>query len=121
MDLTLIYWSSTHNEVWTLFYTSLFSGHAEGDKISLKMYEQMHNNGIQVDTMATLARDGPNVNKTISQKMNELISQDCPEYEDLIDIGSCKIHTAHNAFGKDIEQYCKDIYQICLDLQSKQV
>ena len=114
MDLTLRYWSSTHNEVWTLFYTSFFLGHAEGDKVSLKMYEQMHNDGIPMDKMATWVRDGPNVNKTIFQKMNELISQDYWEFQGLIGIGSCKIHTVHNAFGKGIEQHGKDIHQLCL-------
>ena len=49
MDLTLRYWSSTHNEVWTLFYTSLFFGHAEGDKVSLKMYEEINNDRVPVE------------------------------------------------------------------------
>ena len=31
MDMTLRYWSPTHNEVsWVAYYTSLFFGHAEG-------------------------------------------------------------------------------------------
>ena len=50
-------------------------------------------------------QDGPNVNKTIFNKMNELIQQDYPRFTGLIDLGSCTIHTVHNAFGKDIEQY----------------
>ena len=57
-----------------MFYTSLFCGNAEDDKVSLKMYEQMHDDGMPVDKRATLVRDGPNVNKTIFQKMKELIS-----------------------------------------------
>ena len=39
MDLTPRYWSPTHNEVWSMFYTSLLFGHVEGVKIALKMYE----------------------------------------------------------------------------------
>ena len=45
MDLTLRYWSPTHNEVWSMFYTSLFFGRAEGVKVALKMYERMQNDG----------------------------------------------------------------------------
>ena len=82
------------------------------------MYNKMQDDGIQVDKMLTLIRDGPNVNKTIFQKMNELISGDHPEFKGLIDLGSCKLHTVHNAFGKGIEQYGKDIYNLCMDLHT---
>ena len=39
MDLTLRYWSPTHEEVWIMYYTSHFFGHAEGEKVAAKMYE----------------------------------------------------------------------------------
>ena len=54
MDLTLRYWSPTHDEVWTSFYTSLFFGHAEGIPVAVKMYETMQNDGIPVDKLITL-------------------------------------------------------------------
>ena len=98
MDLTVRYWLPTHNEVWVRFYTSLFFSHAEGVKIATAMYNKMQDYGIQVDKMLTLIRDGPNVNKTIFQKTNELISDDHPEFKGLIDLGSCALHTVHNAF-----------------------
>ena len=47
--------------------------------------------------------------------MNKLISQDHPEFPGLIDLGPCAIHTAHNAFGKGIEQCGKEIGQLCMD------
>ena len=115
MDLTLRYWSPTHNEVWSMFYTSLFFGHAEGVIVALKMYERMQNDGIPVGKMVQLVWDGPNVNKTIF-KINELTQQDYPESKGLIDLGSCTIHTVHNAFGKCIEQYGTEIDLLCKDL-----
>ena len=54
MDLTLRYWSSTHNEVWVTYYTSLFFGHAEAENVLVKMYEQIPSDGIPLDKMATL-------------------------------------------------------------------
>ena len=54
MDLTLRYWSPTHNEVWVTYYASLFFGHAEGEKVAGKMYEHLVNNGIPVHRMASL-------------------------------------------------------------------
>ena len=65
VDLILRYWSPTHEEVWTAYYTSLFFGHAEGDKVAQKMFEKLMNDQIPVNRMASLIRDGPNVNKTI--------------------------------------------------------
>ena len=54
MDLTLRYWSTTQNEVWVTYYTSLFFGHAEAEKVLVKMYEQLLSDGIPVDRMTTL-------------------------------------------------------------------
>ena len=65
MDLTLRYWSPTHEKVWTAFYTSLFFGHATADIVSENMYHKMCEDGIPVDRICTLVRDGPNVNKTV--------------------------------------------------------
>ena len=100
------------------FYTSLFFGHAEGDKVAEKMYDSMLVKGLPVNKLATLIRDGPNVNKTIFRKVNERISQDHPNFPGLVDLGSCTIHIVHNAFGKALEKYDKDIDQLCTNLHS---
>ena len=115
MDLTLRYWSTTHNEVWVTYYTSLFFGHAEAEKVLVKMYKQLLSDGIPVDKLAT------NVNKAIFRKMNELITQDHPDFMGLIDLGSCSIHIIHNAFGKGIEQYGKGIDQLYRPLLTFQI
>ena len=103
MDLTLGYLSSKHEDVWTLFYTSLVFGHAEGDKISTEMYNMLLNDKTPLESMATLIWDYPNVTKRASQNMSKLTSQDHAKFPGLIDLGSCTIHTVHNAFGKRIE------------------
>ena len=54
MDVTVRYWSPTHDEVWVRFYTSLFFAHAEGDKVATAMYNRMLSDGIAVDKMLTL-------------------------------------------------------------------
>ena len=58
------------------------------------------------------------MNKAIFRKMNELITQDHPDFMGLIDLGSCSIHIIHNDFGKVLEQYGKGIDQLCIDLYS---
>ena len=118
MDLTLQYWSPTQNKVWVTFYTSLFFGHAEGGKVASKMFEQLTADKIPVNKLIALVRDGPNVNKTIMRKLQECISVEYLEFGGFVDLGSCVLHTVHNAFGKGLEKYGKDIDQFCLDLHS---
>ena len=118
MDLTLRYWSVTCNEVWITYHTSLFFGHAEGEKVAKKIYEQLVSDRLLAHKMASLIRDGPNVNKTIFWKMNKLITQENPEFPGLVDLGSHSIHVIHSVFGKDLEHHIKEIDQLCMDLHS---
>ena len=50
--------------------------------------------------------------------MDELIRHDNPEFTGLVDMGSCSIHTIHNAFGKGLEKCGKEIEQLCMDLHA---
>ena len=98
------------------YYTSLFFGHAEGEKVVQKMFEKLMNDQIPVDRMVSLIHDGPNVNKTIFRRLNEMITEEYPEYPGLIELGSCSIHIVHNAFEDGLGQFGKEIDQLCLDL-----
>ena len=66
------------------------------------MYNRMLSDGLAVGKMLTL----------IFHEINELIAKDHPEFQGLIDLVSCTIHTVCNAFGKGIKQYGKDIDQL---------
>ena len=55
MDLTLRYWSPTHNEVWVAYYSTLFFGHAEGAKAASRMFSQMKDDGIPMGKLIALA------------------------------------------------------------------
>ena len=80
MDLILCNWSPTHNEVWVAYYTSLFFGHAEGAKVASRMFSQMKDDGIPMGKLIALARDGPNVNKTILNELQQVIKDDYPQF-----------------------------------------
>ena len=118
MDLTLRYWSPTHNEVWVNLYKSLFFGHAEGAKVAGRIYEVLKKDDLPVQKLCTLIRDGPNVNKTIFRKLEEVIKADYPDFGGFVDLGSCILHQVHSAFAKGMEEYGKDIGQLCTDVHS---
>ena len=101
-----------------LFITSLFFGHAEGELVATRMYKKMLEDGIPVQRLATLVRDGPNVNKTVFHKMDKFIRKDYSEFPGLVDLGTCSLHTVHNAFNKGMDQYGKEVDQLCLDLHA---
>ena len=118
MDLTLRYWSPTHNEVWVHFYSSLFFGHAEGARVADRIYEVMKKDDLPVQNLCTLIRDGPNVNKTIFRNLEEAIKADYPDFGGFVDLGSCILHQVHNGFAKGMEEYGQDIAQLCTDIHS---
>ena len=118
LDLTLCYWSPTHNEVWVAYYTSLFFGHAEGAKVASRMFSQMKDDGIPMGKLIALARDGSNASKTILNELQQMIKDDYPQFAGFVDIGSCVLHVVHNAFGKGLEKYGKEVDQLCLDLHA---
>ena len=118
MDILLRYWSPKHEEVWTVYYTSLFFGHAEGELVAIRMYKKMLEDGIPVQRLATLVRDGPNVNKIVFHKMDKFIREDYSEFPGLVDLGTYSLHTVHNAFNKGMDQYGKEVDQLCLNLHA---
>lgn len=118
MDLTVRYWSPTHNEVWVAYYTSLMFGHAEGKTVASKMMAQLLDDNMPIDKLSTLVRDGPNVNKTIFSALQKSIKEECPDFPGFVDLGSCILHTVHNAFGKGLEKLSADIDQLCRDVHA---
>ena len=83
-----------------------------------RIYQAMMKDDLPVRKLCTLVRDGPNVNKTIFRKLEEAITADNPDSNGFVDLGSCILHNVHNAFGKGLEEYGKDIDQLCLDIHS---
>lgn len=50
--------------------------------------------------------------------MQQLITDEHPQFQGFIDLGSCVLHIIHNAFGKGLEKYGNDINQLCFDLHA---
>ena len=93
-------------------------GHAEGAKVASRMFSQMKDDGIPMGKLIALARDGPNVNKTILNELQQMIKDDYPQFVGFAEIGSCVLHVVHYAFGKGLEKNGKEVDQLCLDLHA---
>ena len=76
------------------------------------MLSQRKDDGIPMGKLIVL--DGPNVNKTILNELQQMIKDDYPQFAGFVDIGSCVLH----AFGKGLEKYGKEVDQLCLDIHA---
>ena len=54
LDVMLRYWSPKHEEIWPVFYTSLFFGHAEGELVGTRIYSKMIEDGIPVSKTSNI-------------------------------------------------------------------
>ena len=81
-----------------------------------RMFSQGKGDGIPMGKL--IARDGPNVNKTILNELQQMIKDDYPKFAGFVDIDSCVLHVVHNAFGKGLQKYGKEVDQLCLDLHA---
>ena len=73
------------------------------------MFSHMKDDGIPLGKLIPLAWDGPNVNKTILNKLQQKIQDDHPQFAGFVDLGNCVLHVVQNAFGKGFEKCGKDI------------
>ena len=67
-----------------------------------------------LDSSLSLSSDGPNVNKSIKQSINNKLEEHFKRQ--LVDTGSCQIHVAHTSFRKGIEAYGEAIENLCIYL-----
>lgn len=115
MDLLVRYWSHTCNEVQVAYLTSVMFGHAKADTVVAEIFQVLEKLCIPLRLLLSLGMDGPNVNKSIMRKINEMKRSKgmaelvkCPP--------SCLIHVCHNSFHKGIKQYGFNAEDLCLNL-----
>ena len=115
MDLLVRYWSETSNEVKVKYLTSLMFGSATATIVVKEMMYAFKKLGVPIHLMVSLGMDGPNVNKSIRDKLNNIKQEKglpklvmCPP--------NCLIHVCHNSFKKGLEQFGFNAEDLCLNL-----
>ena len=89
-------------------------GHAFAKTVANEIWRTLQQSGLSSRFLLSLSSDGPNVNKSIKQSINNKLEEHFKRQ--LVDIGSCQIHVAHNSFRKGIEAYGEAIENLCIDL-----
>lgn len=76
----------------------------------------LFNAGLSINQMMTLGMDGPNVNKTVFNLINQEII--ASGRQGLINIGSCNLHTIHNTFLEATKIYGTEAIKLMVDVYS---
>lgn len=100
MDIVVKFYSPECQQICTRYYNSVFLGHAKATDI-LDAFLQ-GTKGMNLMKMLQVSMDGPNVNLSFIKKLQDFLKDDdeCPL---LLDLGSCGLHTIHNAFKNAIQ------------------
>lgn len=102
----LIYWSNSEEKIVNRHLQTKFIARGDAKTIFDELLATLKENGLILQNILTLAKDGPNVNKKIHTLFeNELAMKKCK----IIDIGSCYIHLVHNAFLKGLDYFSLEI------------
>jgi hypothetical protein len=99
MDCYVRLYNVNKNRVETRYITSTFLGHATA--VHLKDAFKENCKRLDPQKMLQISMDGPNVNlKFYSDLCAELEEQDDPQ---LVNIGTCSLHSVHNAFKSAVK------------------
>lgn len=115
-DLLLRYWSDSKKQVVVHFLKALMFGHAPGVEIANGILNTLKEQGFQLPLpkLLNLGSDGPNVNKTVWNKVNEEVKY--LGYPGLMQFIPCNLHVIHNSFREGLKVYGETAEEFALDL-----
>ena len=115
MDVLVWFWSETHSEVRVKYQTSVMFGNARAEDVVKEILGVLEKLAIPHRLMLFLGMDGPNVNKCIMHKINQVKKE--KGYQPLVKCPpSHPINIYHNSFQKGMAQYGYSAEELCLNL-----
>ncbi|XP_063230993.1 uncharacterized protein LOC134535717 isoform X1 [Bacillus rossius redtenbacheri] len=112
LQIAIRYWSNTKLQIITHHLETFFIGSATGKILVEKINSALDNAGLPRQKILMLGSDGPNVNKKVARIIcEELVSiRKAP----LVNIGTCSIHTLHNAFLSGLDKLGEDVADLVM-------
>lgn len=111
LQVLIRYYSTSKCKIITQHLQTMFIGKATADILSEKIVSAVENANLSLTKLLMLGSDGPNVNK-VTRLINDQILH-CRS-KNLINIGTCSIHTIHNAFLKGIDKFGENAEQLII-------
>ena len=116
LDIKIRYWSSAQSQVVVHHLQTYLMGNATGRQLAEKIISAVQDNGVALGQLQMLESDGPNVNKTVWNIVNDALLHLPNRNYGLTDIGTCNLHICNNAFAKGLEMFGSNISEFFIDL-----
>jgi len=92
LDIKIRYWSSAQSQIIVHHLQTYLMDHATGRRLAEKIISAVHDNGIALEQLQMLESDGPNVNKTVWNIVNDALLNLPSRNYGLTDIGTYNLH-----------------------------
>ena len=122
MDVKLRYWNDENNIAETSYLDSKFLLRPNAENLKCELVASI--TGLDMAKILQLSLDGPNTDwNVLNLVSNHLVENG---YKNLVEIGSCSIHTVHGAFqtgatktGWELNKVFKAMYKIFNELSAR--
>jgi len=116
LDLHVKYWSLDEGRISTRYLNSCYLGHATAENMKEAIIHSLSADGLSLAKMIHFSTDGPNVNKSLKNKLGVAIKE--LRGQAAVAIGSCTLHIVHNALKTGlsavqhwaVEEFVLDIF-----------
>ncbi|GBN53613.1 hypothetical protein AVEN_197773-1, partial [Araneus ventricosus] len=112
MDLIARFWME--GNVCTRYYGSVFLGRATAQDLLDNFLKALSD--IPLSKILHVSMDGPNVNLSFLNKLEEHINNEYPDGKHLIKMGTCGLHVIHGAMKAGLKSVDWDIFAILRNL-----
>ena len=116
-DFLAKYWSEQENEVVTRYITSEFFAHTSAKHLQELVVQVLGKNDVEVEKLANLALDGPNINKSLHQSLHNHLTEGT-NHPGLMPWNPCVLHKVHTGYHNGIMEYGHDVENMAFDLHS---
>ncbi|KAJ1519804.1 hypothetical protein ONE63_005057 [Megalurothrips usitatus] len=125
MDLAVMFWSKTTNDVQWRYFNSAVLGHSRAADLSKALQEELKE--LNLTKMFQVSMDGPNVNhaclKELEKDIKAIHGADCSTF---VNIGSCGLHTVNNSYKQGFKSvkwnlmpFLRGIYYVFKDVPAR--
>lgn len=113
LDVLLRYYSESSKTVQVHFITALMFGHAYAETVTKELLDSLRSFNLPFCMMLSISCDGPNVNKSISSKLEAEVKSAGSK---LVSTGFCVLHVIHNSFKYGCNEFGQRAVNFTVDL-----
>ena len=115
LDIKIRCWSNNQNKIVIHHLRTYIMGHGTGQELADKLVSSLQENNIFLKQLQALESDGPDVNKTVWNKVNEVVLAFWTN-KGLADIATCNLHVFQNAFSKALSHFGNSVSKFVVNI-----